>query len=85
MEEIWLPVDREGISPLMLQKLVSMGCLDVREGNVQVENLRNIVRMNRLRRHLGVNLAGAAVILEILDRLEAMERENERLRRRLEF
>ena len=84
-EEIWLPVDRGKVSPSLLQRLVQLGCVDVREGAVRAEHLRNILRMTRLRRHLGVNLAGAAVIVEMLDRLEELERENERLRRRLGF
>ncbi|HUW66076.1 MAG TPA: chaperone modulator CbpM [Spirochaetia bacterium] len=84
-EEIWLPVDREKISPLTLQKLVQMGCVDIQEGTVRVEHLHNILRMTRLRRHLGVNLTGAAVIMEMLGRLEELQRENERLRRQLGF
>ncbi|MDA8334589.1 MAG: hypothetical protein M0Z41_06290 [Peptococcaceae bacterium] len=84
-EEIWLPVDRERVSSLMLQKLVQMGCVDVREGAVRAEHLRDVLRMTRLRRHLGINLAGAAVIVEMLGRIEELERENENLRRRLGF
>jgi len=82
-EEIWLPLDRGKVPPALLQKLVRLGCVDVRDGAVRAEHLHNILRVTRLRRHLGVNLAGAAVIVEMLDRLEELERENENLRRRL--
>ena len=82
-EEIWLPVAKTGISALTLQKMAETGCFEVREGTVRAENLHDILRVIRLRRHLGVNLAGAAVILAMLDRLERLERENEQLRRRL--
>jgi DNA-binding transcriptional MerR regulator len=45
-----------------------------------VDRLRRIVR---LRHDLGVNLAGVAVILEMRDRMEELQREVEHLRRRL--
>jgi DNA-binding transcriptional MerR regulator len=43
-----------------------------------IERLRRIVR---LRRDLGVNLAGVAVILEMRPRMEELQKELERLRR----
>jgi len=84
-EEIWLSVAKTGISALTLQKMVESGCFEVRGGSVRPENVHDILRVIRLRRHLGVNLAGAAVILAMLDRLERLERENEELRRRLGY
>jgi DNA-binding transcriptional MerR regulator len=39
--------------------------------------------IERLRRDLGANLAGIAVILDLLDRLTALQREVEQWRRRL--
>ena len=41
--------------------------------------LRTIVR---LRRPLGINLAGISVVLDLLDKLTAVQLENEALRRR---
>jgi len=84
-EEVWLPVALTGISALTLQKMAETGCFEVRDGAVRAENLHDVLRVIRLRRHLGVNLAGAAVILAMLDRLEKLERENEQLRRRLGY
>jgi MerR family transcriptional regulator/heat shock protein HspR len=46
-----------------------------------VERLCCIVR---LRRDLGVNLAGVAVILQMRDQIKALQRELERLRRLVE-
>jgi hypothetical protein len=48
-----------------------------------VLSVRAVVRLRkaiRLRRDLGVNLAAAGIVLDLLDRLEAMELELERLR-----
>jgi MerR family transcriptional regulator/heat shock protein HspR len=39
--------------------------------------------IRRLRENLGINVAGVAVILDLLDRLEALERENEPSRNKL--
>ena len=42
-----------------------------------------IWRIMRLRRELGINWAGIGVVLNLLDRIEEMEREIARLRRQL--
>ena len=44
---------------------------------VTIERVRTICR---LRNALGVNCAGAAVILELLDKLKVLDRENQLLR-----
>jgi hypothetical protein len=41
-------------------------------------------RMQRLRRDLGVNFAGAAVILDLVGRIEQLNRELAEMQRRLE-
>jgi MerR family transcriptional regulator/heat shock protein HspR len=46
-----------------------------------VERLRRIVR---LRRDLGINLAGIAAVLDMRERIESLQREVERLRGRLQ-
>ncbi len=43
------------------------------------EALYRLGRVLRLRRDLGVNLASAGIILDLLDRIEALEREMDRL------
>ena len=45
-----------------------------------VSRLRTI---GRLRRTLGINLAGISVILDLVDKIRALQRENENLRSRL--
>jgi hypothetical protein len=54
-----------------------------REGDLVIFDTKAIVRMRaglRLRRTLGVNLAGISIILDMLDRICALERENQKLR-----
>ena len=85
--ELHLSVDElaaaAGISPRLLGRLVRLGLIEpVPAGSPQfpAATLRRLKRMLRLRRDLGVNLSGASVILDLLDRLEHLEAELRRVR-----
>jgi DNA-binding transcriptional MerR regulator len=76
-----------GMHPAFVERLVEFGLLAPieREGAKSfdpsaVSRLRTI---GRLRDHLGVNLAGISVILDLVDKLCALQRENQILRCRL--
>ena len=77
-----------GLHPELVEKFVGYGLLEPSANTgshplfpaSSVERLRCILR---LRRDLGVNLAGVAVILEMRERIENLQRELKRLRRRL--
>jgi len=52
------------------------------EGNVRLYSLRDIKRLRRICRlsdELGVNLAGVEIILKLLDRLDQLQQELERM------
>jgi DNA-binding transcriptional MerR regulator len=78
-----------GLHPELVAMFVSYGLIEPEGeagcGNLfaasSVRRLRSIVR---LRDDLGVNLAGIAVILEMRDRIEALQRELRHLRMRIE-
>jgi MerR family transcriptional regulator, heat shock protein HspR len=56
-------------------------------GNIRLYSQADIARLRQIQRlinDLGVNLAGAEVILKMRDRIERLEEENAELRRRLE-
>jgi MerR family transcriptional regulator/heat shock protein HspR len=56
-------------------------------GNIRLYSLSDINRLRQVQRlinDLGVNLAGAAVILQMNERMRAMESELELLRRKLD-
>lgn len=75
-----------GVHPDLVQVFVSSGLLepelDASDAALfapsAVMRLRRIVR---LRRDLGVNLAGIAVILQMRERIEALQEEVQRLRK----
>lgn len=77
-----------GVHPDLVEQFVSYGLLEPVSGSAgtllfaasAVERLECIVR---LRRDLGINLPGIAVILEMRDRLQALQRELERLRKQV--
>lgn len=89
-EELTLEVlaARAGMHPTLIQRFLEFGLLHTvhREHAVVAFDASAIPRLrtiNRLRKELGINLQGVAVVLDLLDRLRALERENESLRRRL--
>jgi DNA-binding transcriptional MerR regulator len=78
---------RAGMHPELVERFVEFGLVEPidRVGETvlfdpsAIERLRMIVR---LRQSLGINIAGIAVILDLLDKLCALQRENEILRSR---
>jgi MerR family transcriptional regulator/heat shock protein HspR len=73
--------------PALVERLVEFGLIDP----VQWEGSRclfdpsaisRLRRIGRLREALGINLAGIEVILDLVDRVVALQRENRELRNR---
>ena len=76
-----------GVHPALITYFVEYGLLEpsARMGTQWLFDTRCIVRLRmieRLRRDLGANLPGIAVILDLLDRLSALQHEVEQWRRR---
>jgi MerR family transcriptional regulator/heat shock protein HspR len=77
-----------GLHPAVVQRFVDCGLIDpsAREGTrlfFDAEAAPRLRTIARLRDHLGINLAGIAVILEMRERLAALQREIEKQRARL--
>jgi DNA-binding transcriptional MerR regulator len=76
---------RTGLHPAMIERFVEYGLIEPVERAgahmlFDVDSVARVRKIERLRRHLGVNLASVAVILDLLDRLNILEQEIERLR-----
>ena len=76
-----------GVHPARIESFVEYGLLEpiARTGTQWLFDMACLARLRmieRLRRDLGVNLAGIAVILDLLDRLTTLQREVEQWRRR---
>jgi DNA-binding transcriptional MerR regulator len=77
-----------GVHPALIEYFVDYGLLEpsARTGTQLLFDAACIARLRmieRLRRDLGANLAGIAVILDLLERLTALQREVEQWRRRV--
>lgn len=79
---------RAGVHPGLAQRFVEFGLVhSVRQENqvlyFDVADIPRLRMINRLREVLGINLAGVEVVLNLLDKIHALQRENESLRCRL--
>lgn len=63
------------LRPAEIERFQALGMIKLEEDLISLSDLRRIRKALRLRRALGVNLAGAAVILELLERIENLEDE----------
>jgi DNA-binding transcriptional MerR regulator len=77
-----------GIHPALVERLIEFGLVEPVEwaGSRPLFDVSVIPRLRvieRLRCDLGINLAGIAVILEMIERLRAVQCENDLLRSRL--
>jgi DNA-binding transcriptional MerR regulator len=75
------------LHPEMVDRLIDWGLIDPVERQPQLmfpeTAVPRIWRIMRLRRDLGINWAGIGVVLDLLDKIDRLERENARLRRKL--
>jgi len=78
---------RAGLHPVLVERFVEFGLVEPIERTgaeirLDAACLPRLVAISRLRTDLGVNLHGVAVILDLVDRLAALQRELAWLRQR---
>lgn len=81
-DDHWVDVSSLGIHPDIAGHLSEMGVVDYYRGHVPARQVRRLQKLLRLRSNLGVNLPGAAIIMDLLDKMEELREEVERLKRR---
>jgi MerR family transcriptional regulator/heat shock protein HspR len=74
------PLSSLEYSPDFIKTLEEMGVITLKHDYISSVELKKLKRLLRLRSLLGVNIAGAAIILDLLDRIEALEAENQALK-----
>jgi MerR family transcriptional regulator/heat shock protein HspR len=74
-----LPLDELDLHPELLRLLEEWGIIEIREETIRPRQLQQVYKLLRLRQTMGVNLPGAAIILELLERIEALQSEVDRL------
>jgi DNA-binding transcriptional MerR regulator len=78
---------RSGVEVAFVERLVKLGVIDPHPHEQQQtaferEVTLRVAKLVRLQRDLGVNLEGAAVIIELLDRIDMLEHRLRHLERR---
>ncbi len=77
-EDERLPLRELDIHPDLLQILEELGIIEIREETILPRQLQRVYRLLRLKQ-TGVNLPGAAIILDLLERIEDLQSEIDRL------
>ncbi|WP_027366136.1 chaperone modulator CbpM [Desulfotruncus alcoholivorax] len=81
-DEALVDLESLGVHPGILELLAEFGVIELRQGRIRADQAARAEKIMRLRRNLGVNLPGAAIILELLERIEELQDQIEHLKRR---
>ena len=79
-EEDWLPVSRLSIHPGLLDILEELGVIEVVNEKVESKDLQRLNKIIRLRDSLGINLSGAILICDLLEKIAELEEEIRQLK-----
>ncbi len=69
--------------PEILELYQELGIIKIQEDTIAFEDLRRLKKILRLKRNIAVNTIGAAVIVDLLDKIENMQDEIESLRKKV--
>lgn len=77
-----------GLQPGFVEQLLEAGLITAvdsgsRSQLFHVATVSRVRKIVRLRRTIGINLAGVSVVLDLVDKIEALQRENRVLRSRI--
>ena len=68
--------------PDLLTIFEELGIIDNLDEGIRYEDLHRLEKILRLKRNCGVNTVGASIILDLLEKIEYLQDEVERLRRK---
>jgi MerR family transcriptional regulator/heat shock protein HspR len=80
-EKLEFNINNLEFHPEMIKILGELGIIEISGDCITPEQLQRIYKLMRLKNCLGANLSGAAIILDLLDRIEELQEEIERLKR----
>jgi len=76
-----ISIYRLDLHPDLIKILADAGIVEIEEEHIDFADLWRIYKVMRLRRSLGVNLTGASVIVELMEKMETMDDEIKRLKK----
>jgi len=59
--------------PLLLERIAALGVIEPRNRTITLKEVDKVSRILRIRQTFGVNISGAAIIVDLLDRMEEKE------------
>ena len=78
---IWVNLNNVELPSELLLKMADLGIIEINRQQIRADHIRRAYKALRLHRCLGVNFNGAAVILDLLDRIEQLHGELEQRKR----
>ncbi len=77
----WLDLKSLQIHPEIAERLAELGIVEIRENQIQACQASRVQKLMRLRYSLDVNLHAAAIIMDLMERIELLQDEIEHLTR----
>lgn len=77
-EQEWVVIDELPYQKVIIRKIAALGAIEIKDEMIPVDQIDRVAKIIRLRRSLRVNLSGAVIICELLDRLDELEKEMDR-------
>jgi len=77
----WVDIRSLGIHPDLAEKLAELGIIEIRENRIRDTQVLRLQKLMRIRYNLGVNIRAAAIIMDLLERIEQLQDEINRLKK----
>lgn len=77
----WIDLNDLGLPEELVRRMSETGIVEVRNNRVRSDQISRIYKALRLQKNLGINLAGAGIILNLMEEMESLKDEIERLKR----
>ena len=69
----WISIKTLDYHPELLERLVALGLVEIENDMIHTRQAERLDKIFRLRSCLGVNLTGAAIILDLLDKIDELK------------
>ncbi len=77
----WIDLNDLGLPEELVRRMSETGIVEIRSNRVRSDQISRIYKALRLQKNLGINLAGAGIILDLMEEMESLKDEIERLKR----
>jgi len=69
----WVSIKNLDYHPELLERLVALGLVEIENEMIHTRQAARLDKIFRLRNCFGVNLTGAAIILDLLDKIDELK------------